>query len=167
MGHFLKINVGKKLRAIAKLDLTRSFVQNCRYLKKYIYRLETTLKPTIFSPKLWNIFRQMPFKQGCLKKKLKITHETYRKPCLAEEPCKILVDFCTYRPHGHIRTWVLRHYTCSTVSKYLVDQLYTYVALSFEYLYTVAQTDFLLLPLVLGVTWVTSQKAGVFPEDVA
>ena len=31
----------------------------------------------------------------------------------------------------------------------------------------VAQTDFLLLPLVSGVTWVTSQKAGVFPEDVA
>ena len=33
--------------------------------------------------------------------------------------------------------------------------------------HTVAQTDFLLLPLVSGVTWVTSQKAGVFPEDVA
>ena len=32
---------------------------------------------------------------------------------------------------------------------------------------SVAQTDFLLLPLVSGVTWVTSQKAGVFPEDVA
>ena len=32
---------------------------------------------------------------------------------------------------------------------------------------TVAQTDFLLLPLVSGVTWVKSQKAGVFPEDVA